>query len=269
MAGSEVMGRGTAEDDVATVCAISVVAGILGDVTHEGLGHAMVALLTGAQSGVLSTVAWSSAYDSRLVAAGGTLANLLLAGVLWVALRRVKNATAATRFFLFASCAFNLLTGTGYFLFSGVSDFGDWAVVIAGLNPHWLWRGLLIAVGAGSYYWAMRVLGTSLIRDVGVPRTDAKRLQRLTLVPYFCGIVLAVAAALPNPLGFKLVLVSALPASAGGNCALIWLRYYARRGTVPAHGPAAIERSLSWLAGAAVLSLAFIFILGRGVPLHL
>jgi hypothetical protein len=66
-------------DDVVTVVAISLVAQMLADVLHEGLGHAAVALLTGAKSGVLSTVAWSSEGDSRLVAAGGTLANLAAA----------------------------------------------------------------------------------------------------------------------------------------------------------------------------------------------
>jgi hypothetical protein len=63
-----------ANDDVPTVCAISLLAAILANVLHEGLGHAATALLTGTKSGVLSTVAWSSDFDSRLVAAGGTLA---------------------------------------------------------------------------------------------------------------------------------------------------------------------------------------------------
>jgi hypothetical protein len=55
---------------VPTVVAISFVAEMFADVLHEGLGHAAVALLTGAKSSVLSTVAWSSEGDSRLVAAG-------------------------------------------------------------------------------------------------------------------------------------------------------------------------------------------------------
>jgi hypothetical protein len=63
-------------DDALTVCAISLLAGMLENVLHEGLGHAATALLTGARSGVLSTVAWSSDVDTRLIAAGGTLANL-------------------------------------------------------------------------------------------------------------------------------------------------------------------------------------------------
>jgi len=63
-------------DDILSICAISFVAGILTNVLHEGVGHGLTALLTGANSGVLTTVAWSSAFDSRPVEAGGTLANL-------------------------------------------------------------------------------------------------------------------------------------------------------------------------------------------------
>jgi hypothetical protein len=65
-----------AKDDLATVCAISLLAAFLANVLHEWLGHAATALLTGTKSGVLTTVAWSSDFDSRLVAAEGTLANL-------------------------------------------------------------------------------------------------------------------------------------------------------------------------------------------------
>jgi hypothetical protein len=52
-----------ANDDVPTVCAISLLAEIIANVLHEGLGHAATALLTGAKSGVLTTVAWSSDFD--------------------------------------------------------------------------------------------------------------------------------------------------------------------------------------------------------------
>lgn len=83
------------DDDILILCAISVLAGILSDVFHEGVGHALLAMLTGTRSGVLSTVAWSSAFDSRLVAAGGTLVNLAAGAVLWMALRRAKSASAS------------------------------------------------------------------------------------------------------------------------------------------------------------------------------
>ena len=100
-------------DDALTICAISVVASMVSTMLHEGLGHALLALRTGAASGVLSSVAWSSAFDSRLVAAGGTLVNLAAALVLWLCLRAAQNAPPALRFFLLIAMAFNLFTGTG------------------------------------------------------------------------------------------------------------------------------------------------------------
>ena len=104
-------------DDKLTICAISMVAGILTNVLHEGVGHGFTALLSGAKTGVLTTVAWSSAFDSRLVEAGGTLVNLAAALVFWLVLRSAKQASMPTRYFLLVTCAFNLFTGTGYFFF--------------------------------------------------------------------------------------------------------------------------------------------------------
>ena len=40
-------------DDTPTICA-SIVAGILTNVLHEGVGHGLTALLTGANTGVLT-----------------------------------------------------------------------------------------------------------------------------------------------------------------------------------------------------------------------
>lgn len=151
-------------DDTLTLSAISVVAAILTNVLHEGVGHGLTALLTGASSGVLTTVAWSSAFDSLLIEAGETLVNLAAALVFWWALRSVKNAGMSIRYFLLIICAFNLFTGTGYFFFSGVTNFGDWAAVISGLYPHWLWRALLVVGGTATYYAAVRVVGIGLVR---------------------------------------------------------------------------------------------------------
>jgi hypothetical protein len=80
--------------------------------------------------------------------------------------------------------------------------------------------------------------------------------------------VLSVAGGLMNPLGVKLVLESALPATAGANCALIWLRHYIPQGTLPLRGSEIIGRSYVWIGTAVVLSLVFIFVLGRGIPLN-
>lgn len=255
-------------DDALTIYAISIVAGILTNVLHEGAGHGVTALLTGAESGVLTTVAWSSAFDSRWVEAGGTLANLGAALVLWLVLRSTKSLPVPTRYFLLIGCAFNLFTGTGYFLFSGVTDFGDWAVVIRGLHPHWLWRALLVAVGASSYYAAVLVVGIGLVRHLGILREQQGRLRKLTIVPYFSAILLASVAGLLNPLGIKLLWQSALPATAGGQSGLLWLRYSIPRGTEPRRTTDNLDRSYSWIIGAVALAVIYVAVLGRGVTLH-
>ena len=257
-----------AKDDLPTVCAISILAGILANVIHEGLGHAATALLTGAKSGVLSTVAWSSDFDSRLVAAGGTFANLAAGAVFWLALRSMRSVSVEVRFLLLTGLAFNLFDGTGYFLFSGVTDFGDWAAVIAGLPAHWLWRALLVGVGVVSYFWAALVVGSGLVRYVGVPRNEPHRLRRLTFLPYVTSVFLASVSGLLNPLGIRLLWQSALPATAGGHSGLLWLMYYIPKDAVPERRPNAIDRNYRWIFVALVLAVAFIFGLGPGITLR-
>ena len=255
------------KDDGLTLCAISVLAAMLADVLHEGVGHASLALLTGAQSGVVSTVAWSSAFDSRLVAAGGTLVNLAAGLLLWLALRRAANASPGLRFFLLISLAFNLFDGTGYFFFSGVTNFGDWAQVIAPMKPHWLWRTLLVGVGIAAYYGVALMLGVGFARELAIPRNDP-RLKGLTLIPYFSGIVLLGVSGLLNPVGIELVWQSALPASAGAHSGLLWFHYYLPRQITAETSQQAIGRSYAWITVAAILAIGFVFVLGRGITLH-
>jgi hypothetical protein len=260
--------RPSSADDLLTICAIGIVAGIAANVVHEGVGHGLTALLTGAKSGVLTTVAWSSAFDSRLVESGGTLANLAAGLVFWLALRRARNASLPARYFLLIACALNLFTGTGYFFFSGITNFGDWAAVISGLRPFWLWRALLVIVGGSSYYAAALVVGVGLVRYVGIPRQQQGRLRKFTLVPYFSGILLASAAGLLNPLGIQLLWQSALPATAGGQSGLLWLQYYIPRGTEPQRTAEQLRRNSVWIGVAALLAFVDSVFLGRGITVH-
>jgi hypothetical protein len=193
--------------------------------------------------------------------------NLADALMFWLALRSAKLASMLMRYFLLITCAFNLFTGTGYFLFSGVTNFGDWAAVISGLQPHWLWRALLVIVGASSYFAAAVVVGIGLVRFVGISRQQQGRLRKLTIVPYFSGILLAVAGVL-NPLAIQLLWQSALPATAGGQSGLLWLQYYIPRGTEPRRAGEQLARSYVWIGLAAVLGVLYVVVLGRGVTLR-
>jgi hypothetical protein len=124
---------GFLQDDRLTVISLSALACILQDVLHEGLGHGVTAWLSVAQQVTMSTVALQSDIETRWVSANGTLVNLLFGGIFWLLLLKPQRYKPATRYFLVLSMAGNLFTGTGYFFFSGVTNFGDWDAVIRGL----------------------------------------------------------------------------------------------------------------------------------------
>ena len=138
------------KDDRLALIAISALACILQDILHEGLGHGVTAWLSGAQRVTMSTVALDSDIDTRWISANGTLVNLLFAAIFWLLLLRPQRYRPATRYFLVLALAGNLFTGTGYFLFSGVINFGDWAEVIRGFEPHWMWQLGLVVLGVVS-----------------------------------------------------------------------------------------------------------------------
>ena len=259
--------RDLLSDDTLTVCAISVLAAMLASILHEGVGHAALALATGTKSGLLTAVAWSSETDSKLVATGGTLVNLLAGALFWATLRKGRNLAITTRYFVLISMAFNLFDGTGYFFFSGVTDFGDWARVIEGLQPHWMWRVALFAVGVATYYASVILVGTAYVRDLGVRLDDSARLRKLSLLPYISAIVIVGLAGILNPISKALVWQSALPATAGAHSGLLWFRYYIPKKTTPRQSPEIIERSYRWICAATVSALIYVIILGHGVTL--
>ena len=128
--------------DLPTIALISLMVAAMADFIHEGLGHGGACLLVGGKPTLLTSMnfVWDESgfprWALRVVAAGGTVANLL-AGALAVATLRRPPSTAHRHYFLWLFAAVNLYVGTGYFLYSGASNIGDWANVIAGLPGHW------------------------------------------------------------------------------------------------------------------------------------
>ncbi|MGD0362164.1 MAG: hypothetical protein ABSC93_14915 [Bryobacteraceae bacterium] len=246
------------QDDRLTLAAIAALACILQDVLHEGLGHGVTAWLSGAHRMTLSTVALQSDIDTRWISANGTLVNLLFAAIFWALLRRPERYKPATRYFLVLAMTGNLFTGTGYFLFSGVSNFGDWAAVIRGLEPHWIWQLGLVVLGAVSYYASMRVVAVEL--------KPFQNVRALCWTPYFTDGILAGLGGLFNPFGLFYVIASALPSTLGANAGLLSLPWMVRGGPQGEERPVGpIPRSLWWIGTAAAASLLFIFAIGRGI----
>jgi len=61
------------------------------------------------------------------------------------------------------------------------------------------------------------------------------------------------------------VIASALPSSLGANAGLLSLPSMMRKGAGSDTQVGPVERSIPWIAAAAVASLLFIFVLGRGL----
>ncbi len=257
--------HGMVKDDKLTVISISVIACVLQDVLHEGLGHGVTAWLSGANQLTISTVALQCDIDTRWISANGTLVNLLFGAVFWVLLLRPQRYSPAARYFLLMAMAGNLFTGTGYFFFSGVTNYGDWAAVIRGLQPHWMWQIALVGIGVVSYYASMLVVAAQL-RAFRGPDDGPLRLRVLCWTPYVTDGILAGLGGLLNPLGLLYVVTSALPSTLGANAGL-WSLPSMVRTSKPGEKDQVepISRSPVWIAAGAVASLLFIVVLGRGL----
>ncbi len=251
--------------DQLTVIAIAALACIVQDVLHEALGHGGMALLSGAHRLTLSTVALQSDIDTRWIAAAGPLVSLISGVIFWLLLLKPQRYRPATRYFLILAMAGGLFSGTGYFFFSGVANFGDWAAVIHGWQPHWLWQMGLIVVGVVTYYASMLLVAAKL----GPFRRnddDPRKMRVLCWLPYFTEGILAGIAGLLNPAGMFYVFASALASTLGGNAGMLALPTMLRQPRPMEEEPAgSLPRSPAWIAVAAIASLIFIFVLGRGV----
>jgi hypothetical protein len=257
--------------DLWTIAAIGIVATVITDFIHEGIGHGGTCIATGAQPLALSTVHFECSAETRLVAAGGTLANLIFGALFCITARALKGSPS-WRYFFWLLMTFNLLDAGGYFLFSGIGNFGDWAVVSAGLQPARAWRVGLIAVGAVTYFLVFVPLCLRELRPfLGEAAEIRVRCARqLTLVPYLTGGILSCIAGAFNPVGPVLILVSAAAASFGGHSGLAWMWTLLHGPRVPSSEfqIGEIERSLGWMAVAVVLAFVFITGLGPGVTFN-
>jgi hypothetical protein len=259
------------QPDLLTIAAIAIAATVITDFIHEGIGHGGMCAASGLQPLVLSTVHFECSADTRLVAAGGTLANLIFGALFWVAARAVRQS-ASWRYFFWLLMTFNLFDAGGYFLFSGIGNFGDWAMVVAGWQPAWAWRVGLIALGTVTYFlwfvpFCLRQLRPFLGRDAEI---RVRRARSLTLTPYVTAGILSCIAGALNPVGPLLILLSAAAASFGGKSGLAWMWTLLRGPLIPDSElqMPQIERSRGWMVAAVILAIAFIAGLGPGVKFH-
>lgn len=261
-------------DDAVTLAAIAIVAFILADVAHEVIGHGAAWVALGGRSAVMTTtrlivdVRRLTDASGRVFSVGGPLGNLVFAGLAWLAQRLPRSLSARTRAFLWLSLAFNLLWAVGYLIYSGVLGSGDWAELVRGVGPAWLWRTVLVALGAALYLRSVRALARELRWFLGAGAGDAAhRAWRLVAIAYLAAGIVACAGAWPDPRGASQVLLSAVPVTVLGNAPLLMTpRLLARLPPLPAVAPAPIARSFAWIAAAALAAAIYAGALGPGMP---
>lgn len=261
--------------DRLTLVAIAVLAYTTANVAHEFVGHAGACLAVGGRPLAVSAIHFEGDLDGlppsarRWQAAGGTLVNIAL-GLACLALLRLGSGATPARYFLWLFMTLNLLQASGYWLFSGLGNVGDWARVVEGFEPAWAWR-LGLAVVGGVCYWAVVVLSLrQMLPFLGDGEDRLRRASTLALVPYFAGGLLYVAAGLPNPHGLYLVVISAAAASFGGASALAWMTQLLRdtKAYPPSPGLGlAMPASRPWRIAGLLAAGFFILVLGPSVPL--
>ena len=179
--------------DAWTIAAIGVLAYIAETVGHELIGHGGVCLLGGNRITALAPLWMRCSVQTLPMVAAGPLFNFVAAALLAVALR-VRTWPGAVGYFLWLTCAFNVLVACGYLIVGGATTWGDWGVVFASVSPAWAWRIALVAIGAAGYILALRGLGRSYAQIAGEAGYAPGVLRDRTLLAGAAAAVVAVGA---------------------------------------------------------------------------
>ena len=237
-----------------TLGAIAAVAFISACVAHEAIGHGGMCLALGGRVTQLTSVYFRCTNGGPLTDAAGPLMNLIVGAACWSLARR-RPLVSRSRLFFVLAMAFNLFWGAGYFIFSAVTNTGDWAFVLRdiSLELRWLWRLLMGALGVVLYVLSTRAVAIRL--PPGTP----------LVWPYLVAGVVSCAAALfyagPTlPAVHEAARESFV--SAGG---LLFLAYRGSKQARPLPSPILVAQSSGWLLFSALVTILFFLVLGRGI----
>ena len=126
---------------------------LVGVIAHEALGHGLAALLVGVPPLRVTSfdLQWNEklaqAWQLRVVAAAGSIGNLVTALIGMALLRWLRNLSASTRYFLWLLTTNNLLIPGGYMMVLTLAGIGDWGTFVQGLPAVLLWRIGITLVG--------------------------------------------------------------------------------------------------------------------------
>ncbi len=254
-----------------TVIGLVLVLGPVLTMAHELGGHAVACMATGSELTELGAYyvqcTEASLWDSRLVAMAGTSVDIIIAVIAFFAWHVLRHPLA--RLVAWMVAVIKGLVAAGYWLFSGVVGVGDWAPgpdAGMGVMAHpWLWRLCLVVVGLACYIamvrWAMRSIDAML----GGGETAQAVRKRTVMLLYFVNGAVAVVVGLFNPVGFWIILMSAVASSFGGLAGLFNVAFHKPVDRPPEDF--VVARSYPLLALGVVVTLAYAAILGPTLTL--
>jgi hypothetical protein len=222
-------------------------------VAHEAAGHGGACLITGGRVLLLTSVYFRCTPGRAVVDAAGPLMNLAVAGLAMSIVRR-SRPVGSWRPLAALVVAFNALWGAGYFLFSAVTDKGDWAFVLRDFHaePRWVWRILFGVLGIWLYGKALRATSPHLPR--GAPLAWA----------YVAGGAVALASATLSAGPILPALREAAQEGPLASSGLLFLAFV-RTNSLPGTPPP-VDQALTlrwWLLGLGLL-LVFLATMGPG-----
>jgi hypothetical protein len=256
--------------DWLTVVAIAAIAISFNVAFHEGV-HALTCVAVGGNlqeySALYESCDSPSVSQAKMVAGSAPTYNLIAGVFLWIILRNSRKQASEIQFFLWLFMLMNWFYGAGYFIFSGISNVGDWAVVINGWEPSWFWRVLITIVGTLLFIFFIRLALQELGKIIGGDGDEQiRRANKLCVLSYFTSFVVVLIAGFFCPYGLL-----SLPVTAGTFAVLgalspllLMMRWFRTDNFVKlVKEPLEIHRKWQWIVAAIIVVFAYVFILGQ------
>lgn len=256
--------------DVLTTVAIAAIAISINVAAHEG-AHAFACLAVGSHleeySALYVSCESTTPLQQKIVDGSAPMFNIIAGMVLWMIVRASRKRAPETWFFLWLLMLMNWLYGAGYWMFSGISNIGDMATVIATWEPAWIWRLLITVVGTGLFmlfvWLALQELGKMI---GGEADEQIKRATKLGILAYGTAALVVLLAGVFSPLGFSsLPVMAGLFAVLGALSPLLWMMQWFQAKSFPkiAKPPLEIRRKWEWLVAAGIIVVVYVVVLGR------
>jgi hypothetical protein len=250
------------KDDRTTIAAIGLLAYLSTDVAHHVLGHGGACLATGGVINLLSSVFVDCSIRGSVIDLSGPFANLIV-GLISLLLSTKTNDRALKLFWILAT-AFNLFWFELQTTFSAFSRTDDWAWAIQQSGVGNVGRYALIAIGLIAYRLTIQLIA----RHTKPYASSESRVRSIMIICWISAGLIALATAIFDHNPANAIWHHALPQSMLLSIGLLFVPKYLTR-IESIEQRSAIKRSTTWIVTAAIMSIASIALLGRGIQVIL